>query len=259
MFCFSCHPFNFCLFTYFLNFAKFFNIKPKNTKYKMPRAKNKREIIITITSKSLHDSLLSETNFICDFCGFEESRGRGYFERHLDKKHRTFTCNVCNQVFKQKPNLIEHLRAHFQRFICHYCGEETEKNEKLQKHIFFKHEPHNKELILSVQPKMSYSCRHCTRSFLTAVHRNSHEVIVHKGRDEPAFKCSDCNLIFITKDELRSHSYDHYTGTLHFCPQPNCDRFFKTASYLRSHAKIHAPANYKCDVRIENFKIIMAI
>jgi Zinc finger, C2H2 type len=81
-------------------------------------------------------------------------------------------------------------------------------------------------------------------------------MIVHKGRDEPAFKCRDCNLNFITKDELRLHSYDHYAGTLHFCPQPNCDRFFKTASYLRSHAKIHAPAMYKCDVRIKNFENI---
>lgn len=192
---------------------------------------------------------MSGLKLICDFCGQQE-RGKGYLQRHIDKKHRKFFCDVCRQVYSQKANLLEHLRTHFERFICQYCGLEIYRFEQFQKHVYQKHEPSNKELILSIQPKETYKCRHCIRTFPSAIHRNCHEIGVHKGRSEAAFKCKECNLIFITKEELRSHSFEHYVGMLHFCAFPECDRFFKRRKQLRNHTKIHGPAKYECDVSL---------
>jgi transcription elongation factor Elf1 len=191
----------------------------------------------------------NQNKFTCDFCGHEE-RGKGYLQRHIDKKHRIFTCSVCNQSYKVKSNFISHLRAHIQRFVCQYCGEEINRLAKFQKHVYLKHEPDNKALILSVQSRERYDC---VRSFPTIVHRNSHEATVHKGRREAAFQCTTCHQIFITKELLRLHSFDHFAGSLHFCSHPNCDRFFKNANQLQSHAKIHEAPNYSCDVSLIEF------
>lgn len=145
---------------------------------------------------------------------------------------------------------MDHLRSHFERFTCQYCGLEIVRFEQFQKHVYQKHEPKNKDLILSIQTQETYDCRHCVRTFPNAVHRNRHESIVHKGRTEEAFKCSDCSSVFLTKDELRSHSFDHYTGALYFCSIPDCDRFFKTKKQLANHNYIHGPATFECNVSL---------
>lgn len=190
---------------------------------------------------------ISGTKFSCDLCGKQE-KGKGYLKRHFDSKHRKYFCNACDQVYSQKNNLLDHLRKHFERFICQYCGLEIYRFEQFQKHIYQKHEPTNKQLILSIQSKETYKCRHCVRTFPNPIQRNSHEFDIHKGRSEVAFKCTTCNLVFITKEKLRSHSFDHYEGTLHFCGLPDCDRFFKTKKQLRYHTNIHGAAKYECDV-----------
>lgn len=186
-------------------------------------------------------------NFICDFCGAEE-RGKGYLQRHIDRKHRTFICNVCNQAYNKKPNLLDHLKTHMERFVCQYCGFEITKFAQFQRHVFEKHEPDNVQLMGSIRPKFSYNCRYCVRYFPTAVHRNSHESNVHKGRTEAAFKCEVCNLIFITKEQLRLHSFEHYSGEIHICSFPGCDRYFKNAKQLKNHILIHGPAKFACAV-----------
>lgn len=189
--------------------------------------------------------------FICDYCGAEE-KGKGYLQRHIDQKHRSFICIVCNQVYRHKPNLLQHLKVHFEKFVCQYCGLEMSKLAQFQKHIL-QHEPENMQLILLIRSNFSYNCRYCVRNFPTAVHRNCHEFNVHKGRTEAAFKCKVCNLIFITKEQLRLHSFEHYSGTLHFCAFPECDRYFKTIKQLRNHNLIHGPARFKCEVSFELF------
>lgn len=149
-------------------------------------------------------------------------------------KHMKHICNVCNQIYRQKSTLLEHLKTHFEKFICQYCGLEISKFSKFQKHIYQKHEPNNKQLILSIQSQESYKCRFCIRSFPNAIHRNCHENNVHKNRTEAAFKCKECNIIFITKEELRSHSFEHYSGALHFCAFPDCSRFFRVCIFIHS-------------------------
>lgn len=191
----------------------------------------------------------SNLSLVCDLCGQKE-KGKGYLERHFDRKHRKFHCNVCNQIYTQKCNLLNHVKSHFEKFVCSYCGAEISRFEQLQKHIYLKHEPYNKQLILSVQARESYDCRFCPRTFPTAIHRNSHEKNIHKSRTEAAFKCKECQLICITKEQLRSHSFEHYVGMLHICSFPDCDRFFKSSKQLRSHKQIHGPPKFKCDVSI---------
>lgn len=189
--------------------------------------------------------------FICDFCGKEE-KGRGYLKRHIDIKHRKFNCNVCDREYRQKANLMTHLKSHFEKFCCQYCGISVAKFENFQKHVFKEHEPFNKQLILSIQPKEEYQCRFCVRTFPTAVHRNGHQYNVHQ-QGRVAFKCLDCNVVFITKEELRSHSFDHYSGSLHFCTFTGCARFFKTKKQLRNHSLIHEPPKFQCEVSCHRY------
>lgn len=190
---------------------------------------------------------------VCDFCGASFS-GKGYLSRHIDSQHRKFYCDVCDgKIYSQKPNLLRHLRSHFERFICQYCGQEICRFEQFMKHIYTQHEPDNKKLILSVQSREAYSCRYCVRTFINAVQRNSHESVVHKGRSEAAFQCKECKLIFITKEDLRFHAFEHYAGSLHICAFDGCNRFFKSSKLLVDHRKIHAPPQYSCDVSSQAF------
>lgn len=153
---------------------------------------------------------------------------------------RAFKCKACNSSYKQKRNLLNHLRNHFEKFICEYCSLQF-TSEKLHQHIVSVHEPHRKEY--------SYSCRFCVRKFPSAIFRNSHERDVHKGRDESAFKCPECDIIFIKKDQLRLHNLEnHHNGLLFFCPFTDCERCFKTQKLLKIHEKIHGAASYQCKV-----------
>lgn len=187
------------------------------------------------------------SQFICDFCGKSEP-GKGYLQRHIDKKHRKYHCAACQRIYCKKENILGHLAGHFERFFCQYCGLEFNKFEQFQVHLYQQHETDNRKLILSLQAQERYKCRFCIRTFPNAVRRNGHETNVHKNRDEAAFKCKECQTVFITRDELRTHSFDHYAGTLHFCAYPNCDRFFKTSKQLKSHTMIHEPSRFQCDV-----------
>lgn len=178
-------------------------------------------------------------SLVCDLCG-ESQKGKGYLQRHFDRKHRLFSCGVCEgKTYRQKNNLLSHLRTHFERIICQYCGDEVLGKDKFERHLNQKHE----------KLELKYKCRFCVRVFPTAVHRHSHERDIHKGRQEDAFKCKDCESSFLTKEELRGHSFEHFVGRLYFCALPACDRFFKSSKQLRNHSMIHdAIPRYECEV-----------
>ena len=177
--------------------------------------------------------------FICDYCNLP-FKGRGYLMRHIEMKHQTFHCDACKAVFRQKRNLLNHLRNHFEKYICEYCSLQF-NYEKLQQHILTVHEPHKREYV--------YDCRFCERKFPSAIFRNCHERDVHKGREESAFKCPACQIVFLKKDQLRLHNLEnHHKGSIFFCANKECDRYFKSVKLLKIHEKIHLPTSYECSV-----------
>lgn len=158
--------------------------------------------------------------------------------RHIELKHKTFSCEACSAVFRQKRNLFNHLRNHFEKYICEFCSLQF-NYEKLQQHIITVHEPHKREL--------TYDCRHCERKFPSAIFRNCHERDVHKGREDDAFKCPACQIVFLKKDQLRLHNLEnHHSGSIFFCAYKDCDRYFKNAKLLKIHEQVHGPASYEC-------------
>ncbi|CAG9800613.1 unnamed protein product [Chironomus riparius] len=184
-------------------------------------------------------------DFICDYCSLS-FKGRGYLMRHIEMKHQTFSCKACNAAFKQKRNLINHLRNHFEKYICEYCSLQF-NYDKLQQHIITVHEPHKREY--------TYECRFCERKFPSAVFRNCHERDVHKGREDSAFKCLTCSIVFLKKDQLRLHNLEnHHKGSIFFCPYKECDRYFKNAKLLKIHEQVHGLASYQCSQCGSKFK-----
>ncbi|CRK92748.1 CLUMA_CG006243, isoform A, partial [Clunio marinus] len=196
--------------------------------------------------KESNDSI-RQPSFTCDLCGIK-MKMKESLESHFNKLHiLKFICKGCCKAYSCKASLLKHLKTHFEKYVCHYCGAEISTYENFQRHVYLKHEPDNTQLILSTQPRSNYHCRFCIRIFPTAVHRNSHERMIHKKRSSPAFVCQSCNLIFLTKEELRSHSFQHYSGMLYVCPIEACDKFFKTSRQLRNHTMIHNSPKFTCN------------
>jgi KRAB domain-containing zinc finger protein len=106
----------------------------------------------------------------------------------------------------------------------------------------------------SYQPKpqtsnASYPCRWCGILFDKLNNRASHEKRIHKTKPNSGldnFKCTDCSAIFKTRDELRDHSFEHFSGKIHFCDFPTCSRYFKKGKLLTVHKRCHYEPQYKC-------------
>jgi KRAB domain-containing zinc finger protein len=96
---------------------------------------------------------------------------------------------------------------------------------------------------------MEYSCRYCGLKFDKVNNRTSHENRIHKSKENQGldnFKCKDCQAIFRTQEELRDHSFEHFSGKIHACDFLGCNRKFKKGKLLTVHKKCHFEPEVKC-------------
>lgn len=164
-----------------------------------------------------------------------------------DDKSNKIQCKVCGRAYGNKNNLKNHLKSHFQEnyySFCNICA------KKINPWKFQAHLSSHKE-VPAAQKRGEYVCRFCGLKFDKVNNRTSHEMRIHKSKNNEGidnFKCKEvgCNLIFRTQEELRDHGFHHFNGKIHFCDHPGCERKFKKGKLLTVHKKCHFEPQVKC-------------
>ena len=118
-----------------------------------------------------------------------------------------FRCNVCHKQYASKRNLSRHFLAHTgeRPHKCTHCGDTFRQIDTLRSHIFAKHN----------EGKRRHQCPHCPESFPRPVTLQEHIWSSHK--------CSNCEKVFPTRDQLREHHKDSPCGELDGVNALRCD------------------------------------
>ena len=203
--------------------------------------------------KSLNDvEIIHLERYKCFFCS-ESFNTKSSVDRHLDK-HRKLCCNVCQKTYKARDKFKDHLKTHFLAYQCDECGKIFNKKTKFDCHAEKYHGIEStKSLRMKNSAKKIYKCDFCPRVFEINLARHAHQRTIHKNNRIDPFKCKDCGLSFIMREELRIHAFAHYSGKIHTCTEENCSKIFKTRKQLGSHVKIHSAPRYQCNVCFQTF------
>lgn len=183
----------------------------------------------------------NDQQIICDYCGriFTGAARRAELSSHVDI-HRKFSilqCRVCSSNFTTAKILKDHLKRYLSPKVCEFCAASFPRMIELNFHIEAKH-----------TQELKYKCpfSQCSRMFATKKIARDHGTRTHRKKEEN-FNCRECNKSFQSREDLRVHSFDHYSGEIHTCAEENCRKFFKTNASLKLHLRSHSDEKlYQC-------------
>lgn len=112
----------------------------------------------------------------------------------MDKHRSDVCCRVCGAKFTARSSLRNHLRSHFEKFVCELCGFTTNLNTMFRKHNKI-HE--GKPVPESVshykkQEKGEFPCSICGILFESKVAQIGHERRQHSENGVNGFSCKVC-------------------------------------------------------------------
>lgn len=211
--------------------------------------------------------MYSKESFECHVCGqmFSKERMRYHMQHHNEEM---FQCDHCPKIFKKKTSLQRHFDCNHsteKRFTCSTCGKSFAKNRILQQHQMV-HVPMKlyiqceicaklmqvKSLRIHMETKHGdkykekpFMCD-CGKSFRYEKQLTKHNESVHVKIDRGInYPCSECDLTFHRRSELREHSFDHYVGKIFQCAE--CGMKFKKRKLLTIHEFVHKNVSFPCD------------
>ena len=184
---------------------------------------------------------LPDYYFECATC-HRKYKCEGNLKRHEIRSHSdrepNFTCDHCGRQYKQKFDLMVHLkRIHESELqMCHFCGLEV---KDIKSHEW-RHEKRTRETFYQ------YPCHLCLRKFHSKNRLDNH-LLIHKK----VFKCEDCGKEYRGPRELSGHKRKHQQA-INTCTI--CGKVFSSVSNFYQHILTHAGIRpYKCDICDEDF------
>ena len=216
----------------------------------------------------------SKASAECEICSRAFSKERLKFHMKLHDTLNSFTCDKCAKVFRNKPALEKHMTNNHlseKKFTCATCGKSFKKLTILKQH----EEIHNpikiyvqceicKCIMLMKSLKLHMEIKHgnkhqekkfvceCGKAFVYSKQLSKHYDAVHEKVNRGIiYPCTDCDLVFNRRSELRSHSFDHFTGKIFEC---FCGMKFKNRKLLTTHSTVHKSISWECELCSLSFK-----
>lgn len=186
------------------------------------------------------------------------------------------TCKRCFKVFSNKYNLKNHLKCHgininpaskrvLRKVVCKICQQVFENNDDLIQH---KQEYHTQEEIDECEEKMSagpmmFTCDVCVMTFSSKIalkkHKEKHNQETKKGA-QPIF-CKYCKVPFESTAQLSQHMLLEHDERLRKRPikevQPElqhtcniCQKSFQTNGALTTHVGWHKRAQNEGNTKV---------
>lgn len=162
---------------------------------------------------------------LCDTCG-KAYRNNDDLRRHVEEKHDSlFKCRRCKQKFSTRQARIKHVNENKNcwPFSCPTCKERFPFWEPRQAHL---EQIHGAE-------KLIFPCKECGLVFEKRIQMYFH----YKRTHTDDLKCSVCDDIFYTKNQLIDHGFTHTGERPYKCA--HCDASFAKNRSLKVHSKIH--------------------
>jgi Zinc-finger associated domain (zf-AD)/C2H2-type zinc finger/Zinc finger, C2H2 type len=179
----------------------------------------------------------SNRKFFCDNCNKTFS-SRVKLIQHIrvhSQKKKNYSCSVCQRKFPTEILLTRHEIVHSNLLTqikietmnrCLVCNETFKEKSELEDHMQY----HKNQLEGS-----SIECIYCEKSYSKLSnlvrHLKTHE-------DNKTHCCNICSKTFAMGQELIDHLNKHKGFTPHACTM--CDKSYMQLSNLRTHMKVHS-------------------
>jgi len=186
----------------------------------------------------------------CGFCDTKTAFVKTLY-RHLKQEHgvNECPCPKCGKTYSRAQSMLFHMSKHEEEddeeyFECGECQAKFKKKEKLDQHIFKKHEG-------------GYECDHCDKRFSEQSTLKEHTRIHTKERP---YQCTECGSTFSFQSTFLSHRKMHLrekgmseeearVKLYYFCDV--CGKSYANKAGLKIH-KLHVHEKYSeevpCDV-----------
>ncbi|CAL4142308.1 unnamed protein product, partial [Meganyctiphanes norvegica] len=166
---------------------------------------------------------------VCNICGKKYSNEKAtkmHIKRHHYESNIIYECNICYKVFKLKkslklhkkhihPDLYSEAQSHVDQKLHNGTDEEKHGIEVI---VVKSNEPelitivieNDKSYVIDTEP---IKCQECDQIFKTKLTLKRHMISIHSLQTAPqskTIKCSlnNCNQLFVTLKELRTHLMD---------------------------------------------------
>lgn len=140
------------------------------------------------------------------------------------KTTQKFTCEKCNEMFRNADRLESHLRIHLGKKpeVCKLCDKEFNNLRALRRHRL----KHN--------DLKQFKCMECGKMYKYQTSLTLHKKVHQNVR---RFVCDLCGKSFVRAHGLQSHQLSHSTDTPFACSE--CGKRFKNLVMLRNHQIRH--------------------
>nr|XP_022905012.1 zinc finger protein 808-like isoform X2 [Onthophagus taurus] len=215
------------------------NCRPKNQKDLLTRCKTCTRIFKDRQSLAKH-LINYHTDYDCEICQ-QKFQSKCEIVSHIRFSHPK--CKLycyCGSILRNSSELNTHKKDHRNSFICHFCGDNLPTKIKLKMHI------------LSLHRKiLSLSCGICLKLFETQHILRDHVRLAHKERLKPLTSCTVCGKNYGSKWKTFDHLNKSH-GRI-FRPCRICLEVFNNESELQNHYDfIHSESKNKSTGKNEN-------
>ncbi|XP_045781396.1 zinc finger protein OZF-like [Maniola jurtina] len=176
-------------------------------------------------------------NYVCEVCDYGSINRRAMINHKQSHKTGSFECNKCDKVFQTDQKRRQHFYT-VHKFMsmpnkCGICNERFKSSPLKDQHMVSVH---------GMSPIIR-KCLSCDKTFTTQFALRIHTKKYHLM--ERNFPCTECEMKFFSKDQLKFHMLKH-TGQKDF----QCDvclKWYTKKWILKEHMRIHMnDRRYKC-------------